>query len=89
MGSLTSGPSIPSPQPQIIYVPQTPAPTPSTNADVPSGQSEEEQRENEIAIRSQSLLGRERSRFGTIQTGFRGLLGLADNSSQRKTLLGE
>lgn len=89
MGSLTSRPSVPS-QPQVVYVPQpvaaTPAPAEDTTAsDTPSAE--------EVAseARTQSLLDRERSRFGTVLTSFRGLLGLSDNNdtSQRKTLLGE
>ena len=80
MGSLTSRPSVPA-QPQVVFVPQ-PAPTP-----VEEGPPSAE--ETASQARRQSLLGRERSRFGTVQTGFRGLLGLTDNAAQRKTLLGE
>jgi hypothetical protein len=39
--------------------------------------------------RRSNLLGRDRGRFGTVQTGFRGLLSLASSLGQRKTLLGE
>jgi hypothetical protein len=39
--------------------------------------------------RRENLLRRNRGRFGTIQTSFRGLLGLATQGGQRKTLLGE
>lgn len=88
MGSLTSRPKAPS-QPQVVFVPQTaptaepaPAPTPQTE-NPPSAE------ETASQARRQSLLGRERSRFGTVQTGFRGLLGLSDNTNSRKTLLGE
>jgi hypothetical protein len=87
MGSLTSSPKVPSaaPSPQIVYVPSpytptdtttgtgTPAPDPKTPSEVRAG----------------SLLSRDRSRYGTIVTSFRGLLGLADHSDKRKTLLGE
>ncbi|NCT40929.1 MAG: hypothetical protein GW778_04630 [Alphaproteobacteria bacterium] len=86
MGSLTSGPKAPTPQPQVVYLPQTPSPTtPVQTPTAPSAQ------ETSAEIRKQNLLGRERSRFGTIQTSFRGLLGLSDTggAQSRKTLLGE
>lgn len=92
MGSLTSGPDIPAPKPQIIYVPQ---PVNNTVAPTSSPSSTETQSQEEVTStqrRKQNLLGRERSRFGTIKTSFRGLLGVADtgNESQsHKTLLGE
>lgn len=41
------------------------------------------------AARSQGLLNRDRGIFGTIQTGFRGLLSMATQNKIRKTLLGE
>ncbi len=41
-------------------------------------------------VREANLLKRDRSRFGTIATSFRGFLDLSDrNNSNRKTLLGE
>ena len=88
MGSLTSGPT-PSPSPQVVYVPQ-PVNTATPTASAPSAEEvqAEEQAANQEA-RRQNLLGRERSRFGTVNTSFRGLLGLGDNSAQRKPLLGE
>jgi hypothetical protein len=39
--------------------------------------------------RRRDLLNRDRGIFGTIQTGFRGLLGMATQNKIRKTLLGE
>lgn len=39
-------------------------------------------------LRRKNLLGRDRGFFGTVQTGFRGLLNIADPFA-RKTLLGE
>ena len=89
MGSLTSGPSAPRPQPQVVFVPQptsTPAPTPA-----PTPEPTETSEEASAEVRRQNLLGRERSRFGTVQTSFRGLLGLANEGAaqSRKTLLGE
>lgn len=84
MGSLASRPSVPSvpssPQPQIAYVP--PAPPPSAPTAEPAASSPEK-------ARQASLLARDRGRFGTIQTGFRGLLESAFGKGQRKTLLGE
>ena len=48
--------------------------------------SEEQQRE----VRTQNLLSRNRGRYGTITTSFRGLLNSAQqDNGQRKTLLGE
>ncbi len=41
------------------------------------------------AARSHNLLNRDRGIFGTIQTGFRGLLEAATGNRKRKTLLGE
>lgn len=99
MGSLTSRPKVPKQtSPQIVYVPApqptyTPAPAytapPAPTAVqpvTPSPTPDEEKAE----ARTQSLLTRDRSRFGTVTTSFRGLLGLASgNSGQSKTLLGE
>lgn len=39
--------------------------------------------------RRRDLLSRDRGFFGTVQTGFRGLLGMATENNSRKTLLGE
>lgn len=82
MGSLSSRPNVPS-LPQTIIT-QTASQTAAAPA-VPTQSAEEAFSD----IRKQSLLGRERSRFGTIETGFRGLLGLSESASPRKTLLGE
>lgn len=98
MGSLTSTPSAPA-QPQVVYVP-APGPVSTANsaaqngADTPSASGGEGQgafsEEERQAARARSLLERSRGRFGTIRTGFRGLLGLAAGADgQRKTLLGE
>ncbi len=85
MGSLTSKPKS-LPVPQIYYPPApTSAPaTPVTPAPTPEEMAAEQRRKN--------LLGRDRGRFGTVQTGFRGLLDLVSfgqDKSKRKTLLGE
>ena len=66
-------------QPQYIYMPSPTNPTPTEPT--PEEQAAETRRRN--------LLNRDRGRFGTVQTGFRGLLSLASNLGQRKTLLGE
>lgn len=57
------------------------APPPSTPSPTPEQAAAETRREN--------LLGRDRGRFGTVKTGFRGLLDLALPFGRRKTLLGE
>jgi len=89
MGSLTSGPKAPTPQPQVVYIRQPSAPVTPTPT-IPTASTPEVESEG-AEIRKQNLLGRERSRFGTVQTSFRGLLGLAaaDADQARKTLLGE
>lgn len=58
----------------------------TADSDSDSGLTSEEQA-NET--RRKNLLGRDRGIFGTVQTGFRGLLSLAQPFGQRKTLLGE
>lgn len=105
MGSLTSRPKVPTTtQPQVIYVP-TPQPvytsssstaastTAATSTDTAAGtttdttQTAEEQQSE---ARTQNLLTRDRSLYGTVTTSFRGLLGLASGKNgQSKTLLGE
>ncbi len=103
MGSITSRPKAPSvPQPQIIYVPAAApvsAPPPvattgssatQTETDTPAGGTDTPTPEEEQAgQRVESLLQRRRGRFGTILTGFRGILSPSDAMPQRKTLLGE
>lgn len=93
MGSISSRPAVPS-QPQVVYVP-APASTPTTTASTStsSSSSETASSQNEglsaSEARTAGLLQRDRSRFGTITTGFRGLLSQITNGNQRKTLLGE
>jgi len=98
MGSLTSKPkAVSSVQPQIVYVPQTsvtsPAtPTPPTNGGADTGTTTPAPTPE--AARKSSLLSRDRGRFGTILTGFKGLLDSitgqnANGNPARKTLLGE
>lgn len=97
MGSLTSRPKVPSvQQPQIVYVPapvtQAPVATvpQNTGNDNSAGSGSDGQTTQEqAAAREQNLLTASRGRLGTVTTSFRGLLGLANTSGQRKTLLGE
>jgi hypothetical protein len=86
MGSLSSRPTVPA-APQVIAQPiAQPTSTPVTPVvSTPTVDPDAE----EIARRTQSLLRRNRGITGTIQTGFRGLLAQSENTTQRKTLLGE
>lgn len=91
MGSLTSRPKSVSGQPQIVFVPPS-APSSSSGASSEAASQNIEsgaQADNASEARANSLLQRNRGRFGTVQTGFRGLLGLISDSGKRKTLLGE
>ena len=90
MGSLASRPKVPSNnQPQIVYVSQ-PAATPSTPApSTPTNNDTQGDEASAAKAREESLLTRDRSRYGTVTTSFRGLLNLAANGGQKKTLLGE
>jgi len=90
MGSLTKSVKAPMPAPvQTVYVPaptvSTPTPTPSPATPAPT----EEQIKTQS--RSDNLLRRVRGTLGTVLTGFRGVLGLANdtNAAPRKNLLGE
>jgi hypothetical protein len=84
MGSMTSRPEI-RPQPQVIYMPapQLPIYNPPPAAPTATGGNDEE-----AHARAGSLLLRDRGRFGTVLTGFRGLLAPLE-TGPRKTLLGE
>ena len=86
MGSLSSRPKVPA-APQIISQPvaQTPAAPATPIVDTPVI----DVAAAESARRTQSLLRRNRGITGTIRTGFRGLLAQSENTTQRKTLLGE
>jgi hypothetical protein len=96
MGSLFSFAKPKAPQtqtPKVVYVPAassgTDAPTSSTSAnsgaDAGTAQTEAEM----LQARAENLLRRNRSRLGTVLTGFRGVLAPNDLAAQRKTLLGE
>ncbi len=83
MGSLTKAPK---PRTQIVTVPAAPAnPTPVTAPSTPEPSRSEQSAEQ----RESNLLLRERGRFGTIATGFRGFLSQNETREKRKTLLGE
>ncbi len=90
MGSLTSRPKI-KPQPQVMYVPTptyTPPPTfPAPAPPTPAATTDQNSNVAETGLGN--LLLRDRGRFGTILTGFRGLLVPSGSNAQRKTLLGE
>ena len=88
MGSLTSKPKAPAQAPlaQVVYVP---AQTTTTTTNTEPQPTPEAPAPSSAEIRQSSLLSRDRSRFGTILTGFRGLLDLGGNTNKRKTLLGE
>lgn len=85
MGSLTSGPKISAPSPTYVSAPSPSTPAANTNdaADEPSAE------ERASAARQKSLLGRERGRFGTVNTSFRGLLDAVTSAGNKKKLLGE
>lgn len=76
MGSLGSKPPPPPPPYVPPYTPPAEPPPPDPEATAAEN-------------RRAGLLRRNRGRFGTVQTSFRGLLGLAADGGQRKTLLGE
>ncbi len=83
MGSVNSRSRAPQPAPvqQVIY--QQPEPEEVTS----TSKTDEE---ISAEARTDSLLRRTRGRFGTILTGFRGILESKDNEQKtRKTLLGE
>ncbi len=97
MGSLASRPSVPAPQPQVVFVPapavtttQTTGTT-NTSGSTSTGGTDTAPSDEALAseARTSNLLQRSRGRFGTVQTSFRGLLSAASSAGQRKTLLGE
>ena len=95
MGSLSSRPNVPAPRSQVVFTPQptaSPTPAPSTSTDAgrdAGGARGENHTPSASRARTSSLLGRDRGRFGTVLTGFKGFLGLSDLSNARKSLLGE
>lgn len=87
MGSLISRPK--SPAVQTVYVPQSAPVVTEAAVEATATEAAPDPAQEAAAARKKSLLARERGRFGTVQTGFRGLLALTQNNQQRKTLLGE
>lgn len=85
MGSLGSQTVAP-PPPQVINTATLPQTTPAVSTPTVDKPTAEEQA---AETRRTTLLQRDRSRFGTILTGFRGLLSTNTNNTERKTLLGE
>lgn len=91
MGSLTSRPSVPQQPVSVAPLPQpapVSTPVPQVQDDAPSVEEQATQ------ARRSSLLQRDRGRFGTILSGFRGLLTQSNSNAgqdtqSRKTLLGE
>ena len=86
MGSLSSSAKAPKQaSPQVVYVPQ-----PSTTSSTTASQQETTQDAAKQAskARKQTLLRRNRGRFGTIATSLQGFLS-ERLASGRKTLLGE
>ncbi|MEM1093592.1 MAG: hypothetical protein AAGJ10_03230 [Bacteroidota bacterium] len=80
---MTSRPKVPKPKPVTVTQPvQEPDPGTSEidNNDLPV---------NEEEARKEGLLSRNRGRFGTVQTSFRGLLSSKNQNNEPKTLLGE
>jgi len=86
MGSLASRPKAPSTQ--VAYVPQTTTTTASTDTSTTDTSADSAQT-TAAEVRKTNLLSSARSRLGTVQTSFRGLLDLATGNTTRKTLLGE
>jgi len=82
MGNVTDRPKAPSPQ--IVYIPQPVYQTESGNTNTPTDLTPTPAQQRE-----KNLLSRNRSRLGTILTGFRGILAPLESNSKRKTLLGE
>ncbi len=87
MGNITNKPKAPA---QVVYVPQPVYQTPTETSNNNNNTGGDNPAPTVAEQREKSLLSRNRSRLGTILTGFRGLLApLSNENSQRKTLLGE
>jgi hypothetical protein len=89
MGSLTSRPKVPASVSSPSYTVAAPSPvaavpTPAPVTQAPSSSSAGD----EGSARVENLLTRGRGIFGTVLTGFRGMLAQVE-SKQRKSLLGE
>ena len=86
MGSIISPPKPSIPQTQIRYVPAS-QPEPSISVDPETESPSEEDIAGEQ--RRENLLRRDRGRFGTVTSGFRGFLDNSGGDNQSKQLLGE
>ncbi|MGB1077271.1 MAG: hypothetical protein ACPG05_03110 [Bdellovibrionales bacterium] len=86
MGSLVSKPKAPRTQTIIQQVPAT-----NTVSEARATEAVEEKSSDILSseARSENLLRRNRGTFGTILTGFRGVLSANEGQQKRKTLLGE
>lgn len=91
MGSLTGTVPTNIPTPQLSV--QAESKTGQDTATQNTSAEENDTRISAAQLRQENLLQRSRGRFGTILTGFRGLLDTSDNANAsrtpRKTLLGE
>ena len=85
MGDIQGRPKTPSQQ--VVYVPQYTYANTEQAGSTPGDTKTSEEKQTEQ--REKSLLGRSRSRLGTILTGFRGILSPSETDASRKTLLGE
>ena len=89
MGRLISPPKPSAPQ-QVVYVPAPPAAAPATAPAASAAAEPPEPTDAEASVeRAENLLRRNRSRLGTVLTGFRGVLDQNALAAPRKTLLGE
>jgi hypothetical protein len=92
MGSIFSFAKPKKPKAQTTKVVYVPASSTTTTTGTSSETSSDEAVTTEADVaqtRAENLLRRNRSRLGTVLTGFRGVLAPSELSAQRKTLLGE
>lgn len=88
MGSLVSSPK-PSGQ-KIVYLPAAPVSVqPSVSEEAISEEKDPTTAESVAEARRKNLLSRNRGRFGTIRTGFTGILTKTSQDTERKRLLGD
>ncbi len=85
MGGVKSKPKAPE-LASIVTQPSAPPVQALSNTSAPVTPTAEQIADE---ARKSGLLARDRSRFGTVLTSFRGLMMQGSNTSQRKTLLGE
>lgn len=91
MGSIIKRPKAPPAPAPVQYVP-APAPAPVASPPPPPPapvEAEPTPEETASEVRKDNLLRRNRGRFGTVRTGFRGVLGLSGSNASGKELLGE